>query len=111
MASLLLLLRFNLYESIKRWRQQGLRYADDLGWDVMQAGALISIGILIFSWFLPYGYTNDAASQIWSADANPWVQLQNTWDRIISLSGPGSQTNHGKPCFPTQAYTAPRSMR
>ncbi len=49
-AALLLLLRFNLYESVKRWQRQGLRYADDIGWDVMQAGALLSIGILIFSW-------------------------------------------------------------
>src|SRR2546429_293611 len=31
-ASLLLLLRFNLFESVKRWRKQGLRYADDIGW-------------------------------------------------------------------------------
>src|SRR5947209_15493481 len=95
MASLLLLLRFNLHESIHRWRQQGLRYADDLGWEVMQAGALISIGILIFSWFLPWGYTNDTASQIWNADANPWVQLEDTWNRIISLSGGTNVSNHG----------------
>ena len=54
MASLLLLLRFNLYESTRHWRRHGLRYSDDLGWDVMQAGALISIDILVFSWFLPW---------------------------------------------------------
>ena len=95
MASLLLLLRFNLYESVKRWRRQGLRYADDLGWDVMQAGALISIGILIFSWFLPWGYTNDTASQIWNASANPVVQFEDLWNRAISLSGGGNPSNHG----------------
>jgi transglutaminase-like putative cysteine protease len=94
-ASLLLLLRFNLYESIKRWRRQGLRYADDLGWDVMQAGALISIAILIFSWFMPWGYVNDTASQVWNTDANPWVQVQNTWNRVISLSGGANPANHG----------------
>jgi Transglutaminase-like superfamily/TgpA N-terminal domain len=95
MASLLLLLRFNLYESVKRWRRQGLRYADDLGWDVMQAGALLSIGILIFSWFLPFGYTNDTLSQVWNANANPWVQLEDTWNRVISLSGGANLSNHG----------------
>jgi hypothetical protein len=95
MASLLLLLRFNLYESVKRWRRQGLRYADDLGWDVMQAGALISIAILILSWFLPWGYTNDTVSQIWNANANPWVQLEDTWNRVISLSGGANPNNHG----------------
>ncbi len=95
LAALLLLLRFNLRESVMRWRRQGLRYADDLSWDVMQAGTLISIGILIFAWLLPWGYTNDAASQIWNTSSNPWVQLENTWDRIISVNASYNPSNHG----------------
>ncbi len=95
LASLLLVLRFNLYESVKRWRRQGLRYADDLGWDVMQAGAIISIAILILSWFLPYGYTSPLASQIWNLNSNPIVQLENTWNRIVSLDGGNNLSNHG----------------
>src|SRR5579859_2377541 len=94
-ASLLLLLRFNLFESVQRWKRQGLRYADDIGWDVMQAGSMISIGILIFSWFLPWGYTDPNASQLWNANANPWVQLENTWNRVISISGGTNPSNHG----------------
>jgi transglutaminase-like putative cysteine protease len=95
MASLLLLLRFNLFESTRHWRRHGLRYSDDLSWDVMQAGALISIAILVFSWFLPWGYINDTASQVWNANANPWVQLEDTWNRVISFSGGNIPTNHG----------------
>src|SRR5713226_2803713 len=94
-AALLLLLRFNLYESSVRWKRLGLRCSDDLGWEFMQAGALISIGILILAWLLPWGYTNDAAAQVWSADNNPWVQLQNVWDRIISVSGGTNIASHG----------------
>lgn len=95
LASLLLVLRFNLYESVRRWKRQGLRYADDLGWDVMQAGAIISIAILIFSWFLPYGYTNPLASQIWNLNGNPILQLENTWNRIVSMEGGTNVSNHG----------------
>jgi len=94
-ASLLLVLRFNLYESSTRWKRQGLRCADDLGWEFMQAGALISIGVLIFAWLLPSGYINDATAQIWSADNNPWVVLENTWNRLISVSGSENVSNHG----------------
>lgn len=94
-AALLLLLRFNLYESSLRWKRQGLRCADDLGWEFMQVGALICIGILIFAWILPWGYTNAAAEQIWSADNNPWVQLQNAWNRLISVSGGVNLSNRG----------------
>ncbi|GAC1628211.1 MAG: hypothetical protein NVS4B11_26010 [Ktedonobacteraceae bacterium] len=95
MASLLLLLRFNLYESVRRWRKQGLRYPDDIGWDVMQVGAIISVCILIFSWVLPGSYTNDTAAQIWNSSSNPWQQAQNTWNRIISLNGGSNPSNHG----------------
>lgn len=94
-AALLLLLRFNLYESVQRWKRQGLRYADDIGWDVMQAGSMISIGILLFSWFLPWGYLDPNVSQIWNASSNPWVQLQSTWNRVISISGGTNPSNHG----------------
>lgn len=94
-AALLLLLRFNLYESSVRWRRLGLRCSDDLGWEFMQAGALIAIGILILSWLLPWGYTNDQAAQIWSADNNPWVVLQNTWNRLVSVTGGENPANHG----------------
>jgi len=94
-ASLLLVLRFNLYESSSGWKRQGLRCADDLGWEFMQAGALISIGVLIFAWLLPWGYINDSAAQIWSADNNPWVQLENTWNRLVSVDGGVNASNHG----------------
>ncbi|HEY6286123.1 MAG TPA: transglutaminaseTgpA domain-containing protein [Ktedonobacteraceae bacterium] len=94
-ASMLLMLRFNLYESSADWKRRGLRCADDLGWEFMQAGALISIGVLIFAWLLPWGYINDAASQIWSTDNNPWVQLENTWNRVFSIDGGVNASNHG----------------
>ncbi|HYX51289.1 MAG TPA: transglutaminaseTgpA domain-containing protein, partial [Ktedonobacteraceae bacterium] len=95
MASLLLVLRFNLYESVRRWKRQGLRYSDDIGWDVMQAGAMISIALLVFSWVLPWGYTDPTLSQVWNANANPWVQLENTWNRVISVNGGVNPANRG----------------
>ena len=95
MASLLLVLRFNLYESIRRWQLLGLRYADDLAWDVMQAGALISIGILVVSWILPASYTNDAVAQIWKTDANPLVQILSVWNRVIAFDQGENASNHG----------------
>ena len=94
-ASLLLLLRFNLYESSTYWKRKGLRCSDDLGWEFMQAGALISIGVLIFAWILPWGYINDTAAEIWSADNNPWVQLENTWNRLVSVEGGVNASNDG----------------
>ncbi|HVB73580.1 MAG TPA: transglutaminaseTgpA domain-containing protein [Ktedonobacteraceae bacterium] len=94
-AGLLLLLRFNLFESSVRWKRLGLRTSDDLGWEFMQAGAMLSIGILILTWFLPWGYINNTAAQVWSADNNPWVVMQDTWNRLFSVSGGYNALNHG----------------
>lgn len=94
-ASLLLLLRFNLFESVQRWNRSGLRYPDDLGWDIMQAGALISVGILVFSWILPGDYKNPTASLIWDSKSSPFVQLENAWDRAIAVNGGVNPANHG----------------
>jgi transglutaminase-like putative cysteine protease len=94
-AALLLFLRFTLFESMRRWRRLGLRCADDLGWDFMQAGLLVSLAIVILSWVLPGDYINDYASQIWTISANPWVQLENTWNRLIAISGGAVAANHG----------------
>ncbi|HEX7734167.1 MAG TPA: transglutaminase domain-containing protein [Ktedonobacteraceae bacterium] len=94
-AALLLLLRFNLYESSARWKRQGLRCSDDLGWEFMQAGSLISLAILVLAWLLPWGYTSQQASQIWSADSNPWVQAQNAWNHWLSFNGGNIAPNHG----------------
>lgn len=94
-AALLLLLRCNLYEASIRWKHQGLRCSDDLGWEFMQAGALISLAILVFSWLLPWGYTNTQAAQIWSTTNNPWVQAQNLWNRLLFVNGGTNPQNHG----------------
>lgn len=94
-ASLLLLLRINVYESVMRWRQQGLKYMGDIGWAIMQVGAWVSLGILVLSWILPAGYMDPAASQIWTLNIGPWGQLQNTWNRVIGLQAGSNPSNHG----------------
>ncbi len=94
-AALLLLLRFNLYESSSRWKRLGLRCSEDLNWEFMQAGALLSLGVLIVSWLLPWGYTNQAAAQVWNADTNPWNAAQNAWNRLLAVNSDAVPQNHG----------------
>jgi transglutaminase-like putative cysteine protease len=94
-AALLLLLRFNLYQSFTHWKRQGLRCSDGLSWEFMQAGSFISLGIMVFALVLPWGYINQQAEQVWSANNNPWVQAQNFWNRVFSVNGGGTPANHG----------------
>ncbi len=94
-AALLLLLRLNLYESVTRWRTQGLRYGDNLTSDIMQAGIFVSIGILFFACILPNSYTDSVAAQVWNSNLNPVGQWENTWDRLITVNGGSAPANHG----------------
>ncbi len=92
-ASLLLVLRFHLYDSLQHWRNQRLRFSDDLGWDFMQAGALISLGIVIFSWVMPWGYINEDMAQIWNTGT--WQAVIDNFNRVVAINGGVSAANHG----------------
>lgn len=94
-ASLLLLLRLTIYESVVRWQHLGLRYGRGIGWDMMQVGVVLSLAILLLAWLLPWGYINANAAQVWDAKTNSWAQAQNTWNRVISLNGGVILANHG----------------
>ncbi len=91
LASLLLLVRFNLSEAYRQWRRRSLRYTADLGWDFMVAGMLFSVGILVFGWLLPSGGANPAVADFWSSVSNPWVSAQQLWARLFQVNGgPGA---------------------
>lgn len=87
LATLLLLVRFNLVESYRQWRRRSLRHTPDLGWDFMMAGMLFSVGILIFSWLLPTAGANDALASAWNNASNPWVAAQQLWSKLFQVSG------------------------
>lgn len=96
LATLLLLVRSNLVEGYRQWRRRSLRYAPDMGWDFMLAGLIFSIAVMILSWFLPSGFINPTVAAIWDGASNPWVSVQQFWNRLFQVSGgPGSVAYFG----------------
>jgi hypothetical protein len=93
-SALLLLLRFNLYESIQFWERKGLRYADGVSWDIMKAGIWITIGILIFAWLLPGQYLEPQLAQLWTS-SGLMNQVSNTFGQGSgpNIPSPGSFGN------------------
>ncbi|GER86663.1 hypothetical protein KDW_08250 [Dictyobacter vulcani] len=94
LAALLLLLRVNLYQAIYGWRRKGLRYSDDLSWDFMQTGIVITIGILLFSWLLPGYYAEPHLAQIWTTKG-PLGQFANVFNNSFANSNNQVAANHG----------------
>jgi transglutaminase-like putative cysteine protease len=96
LATLLLLVRSNLVEGYRQWRRRSLRYAPDMGWDFMLAGLIFSVAIMILSWGLPAGGVNSTVAGIWDGASNPWVSVQQFWNRLFQVSGgPGSVAYFG----------------
>ncbi|GCE25290.1 hypothetical protein KDA_07740 [Dictyobacter alpinus] len=93
LAALLLLLRINLYQAIHGWRRKGLRYSDDLSWDFMQTGVVITIGILICAWLLPSYYVEPHLAQVWDPKG-PLGQFSNLFNSSFTNSG-NVAANHG----------------
>ncbi|MFI5272518.1 MAG: DUF3488 and DUF4129 domain-containing transglutaminase family protein [Ktedonobacterales bacterium] len=90
LATLLLLVRFSLAENMRQWRQRGLRFSPDLGWDFMQAGAIFAVIVLLMAYLLPAGSANQSLLSAWNSSNNPWTKLEGTWSSLFAgLNGSG----------------------
>jgi transglutaminase-like putative cysteine protease len=85
LATLLLLMRFTLAENVRQWQTRGLRFAPDLGWDFMQAGALFAITVLLLAYLLPSGNGTALLLGNWNSPNNPWQAVQITWSKLFPV--------------------------
>ncbi|GCE17247.1 DUF4129 domain-containing transglutaminase family protein [Dictyobacter kobayashii] len=93
LAALILLLRFNLHQAIHGWQRKGLRYSDDLGWDVMQTGIFITVTILVLAWLLPSSYEESHLAQIWTTKG-PLGQFASAFNSF-NTNADAAAANHG----------------
>lgn len=95
-AGLLLVLRFNLFETVMRWDLLNLRYNEELGWSVMQTGLAIITAILILSLILPGSYLNPSLSNLWLMKGSPLALVQSALGRVTGVQGATTAApNHG----------------
>lgn len=66
LASLLLSLHVHLGLSVENWTRAGTPYPAHLKKVMTRLGALTAIVILLLAWFLPAGYVNPAAANLWN---------------------------------------------
>lgn len=90
-ATLLLLVRFALAENIRQWRQVGLRFSPDLGWDFMQAGAIFAVIVALLPNLLPFAQPNQALLTYLTSDQSPVTRIQQRFENLFSgANGRGS---------------------
>ncbi|GAB4539478.1 MAG: transglutaminaseTgpA domain-containing protein [Anaerolineae bacterium] len=82
--TLLLVIRFNLFNQEQIWRRERVHFnADEINFDFLRAGAIFTVVILALAWVTP---TALAAQQIEILDAlrGPWRDLQEEWTRLFA---------------------------
>jgi transglutaminase-like putative cysteine protease len=86
LIALILLVRCNLVARMRIWRQKGLRFPNEIGWDFMQAGVLFVVVIMLLGAFLPSGAVSVALSDAWNSPNGPWQSVQNSFGRLFHVS-------------------------
>lgn len=82
--TLLLLVRFTLAENVRHWRQAGLRFSPDLGWDFMQAGAIFAVIVALVPNLLPIAQPDPALVNYWNSSDSPLSQAEQRMQQLFS---------------------------
>jgi transglutaminase-like putative cysteine protease len=89
LAAMLLLVRFTLAENMRHWRARGLRFSPDLGWDFMQAGAILAVVVLLLAYILPVGAANAEVLRALNDPQGAWQKAQGRFELLFGgLVGP-----------------------
>ncbi len=90
LLSLLMLVRFTLFEREDEWRRENVRYSPDLVFDFLQNGAVSALLVIILAWVMPLRVTDPREWEIWQVFEDPVEEVQFHWNRVFaSLSGGG----------------------
>ena len=99
LATLLLLVRFTLSENMRQWRARGLRFSPDLSWDVMQAGSLFAVVVLLLAYLLPAAQPNAVLQNTWNSPQSPWQGVINVWQTLFNGVAGGGLNGNGAGLF------------
>ena len=82
-VSLLLIVRFNLFEQESRWRRQGVFFRPDINYDFLRDGFIFSLLVVGLAWLAPP--VVDAKSiEVLDEFQGSWRDMQNDWNRLFA---------------------------
>lgn len=90
LLSLLLIVRFTLFQQENEWRRERVRYSPELVFDFLREGAFSAVLVIALAWFVPLATADYRDWPIWDVFEDPWEEIQFHWNRAFaSLSGSG----------------------
>ena len=90
LLSLLLILRYTLFEKEDEWQRERVRYNPDVGLDFLRDGAISAFLVIGLAWFFPLTVSDYREWKVWDVVDEPWQEVQFHWNRVFaSLGGYG----------------------
>ncbi len=82
-VSLLLIVRFNLFEQERRWRSRGVFFRPDINFDFLRDGLIFSLLVVGLAWIAPP--VVDAKSiEVLDEFQGAWRDVQGDWNRLFA---------------------------
>ena len=82
--SLLYVARAHAFQQEQAWRQDRVAYDPVLRFDVLRAGLMLTVAVLVLSWALPGAAAVPRLNAIWRVLSEPWRTVQEEWQRLFS---------------------------
>lgn len=95
-AALLLLVHQSYLSRSQTWSAALIEVPDLLGWRFIASGALVVLALLLITSLLPTHITTSQIAYVWQRVRQPWLNVQNTWDRAFStINAPANASGGG----------------
>jgi transglutaminase-like putative cysteine protease len=81
--SLLLIVRFNLFEQEIRWRSEGIFFRPDINFDFLRDGLIFILLVVAFAWLTP-PLLDTKTIGVLDEFQGSWREWQNDWNRMFA---------------------------
>ena len=92
LIALILLVRTNLADQQRRWREKGIYFNPDISWDFLRNGVMFSMAIVVFAWITPGLSRNSYVRQALEPVNAQWLETTQTirewYPNVISRTQP-----------------------
>lgn len=94
--TLLFIVRFNLFNQERGWKNRRVRYDTDIVYTFLRYGAALSLIVVVVAWVLPAAASSERVEVFFSRFSEPWDRLKDEWIRLFStLQSERVEPNYG----------------
>ncbi|MBI4320597.1 MAG: transglutaminase domain-containing protein [Chloroflexi bacterium] len=92
LCAITLVARLNVYSQLKTWREAGVTFGGELGWQLVRIGFVATLILVSVAWVAPGTlFAGQQMSEAWLGLSRPWDDVQSEFNRLFGGLRPRSQ--------------------